>query len=753
MLVLDQLTVHSHILWKQAVFKFEDGVTFVRGGNRTGKSILFQSPGLAIYGSGAGKSFNEASKVPAKSRIELLFSTPGRQWRIDASSKKVQVFENGESLCLSGKKSGLAKLASVLPITRQLFDATVYISGRNKHFLQLASAGEAADWLASLFRIDTIYDTLLDKAKTDLAEARRAAVWLAAARATIADASKALPGGEMDAVSRAAHIAEIHNQKETCSAKLTAEREALSKLVEVLPVLAQRDELPKLSAKPRGDKAKIHASLTKLADQQRRFLARQAAKEAQRGVEQQRSRLKADLAAMDRRLAGSPRSSQGAAEALGCVVDDLIAQVDAWVAQRDARRAALANPLTGFAGPPRQRDVEAASSRASKAALKASLLLGQMGQIDSRPEGICPTCGQQASRRHAERERKALLPKIEEAERRAKAAKKQAAVIAAHADWTQRRDPRRALKTASRARKLLGGLLDLKRQRAALMEALARLPAGRGLPQPVAEVDQATVERMEAALQALDAYERLAQRHADVQAALVRLKVKPDTVTADVREARERAAATVDKMEREHLRLTGEVARLTEADRNLTEAEAKEAELRPKASRVKPLAALVEAFGRTGLRLRRLESVAAAFEQALNDAVPLVWPETFRFTVATTPKGVSLRLRRGAASESDLSTLSGSEEQVWKMLCAYALSRILPPDLRCDTLIVDEAAEANLDEESREKLAKRFMPVLRDAFSKIVIVSPQTRAHLPIEIDRAYSISRDKEGFSVLKGV
>lgn len=747
MLELRSLSVADYVRWGSADFEFRQGVSFIHGVNRSGKSLLFRAPRLAIYGAGLGKRHSESSKIPSGSKIELDFASGKKRWKIKASSKSVQLFENGKSLSLSGKKSGLAKLSEVQPLSLRLFDSSVYLSANSRHFLQHASPIEASEWLANLFRVDAVYDPLLEKAKADLSKANKAAVQLSVVRGMIRDARAQFVknGEEFDSGARSKQIAALESKLTTFSASLGQERERLSSLVELLPVLEQRDTLPKLAPwKPKDDLDSLKRKLRALEDRERKLIAYRSAVEAQKEFAAERSKLEARLAKLSKkatRLFGLLQA-RGVEVELDKLVQLLSSKMDDWENQESDRAFALRRPVESYS----PRELEAAHKAAEKAEKRLALLQHRLQQINDRPTGTCPTCGQKASKAHSIDERRKLKPEIQQAEDELRKLNSRVSVLSAHVGWTQRVNPsaehRVAYTTLIRVRKDIALLSELEDVRS----AIERLPKGK-LPEKPKDSgtlrDLRTVmSGIEEDIVAAEKHAQLTRRHQDVAKALERLKVGENVSLKTVRADRDECKVKIARLDSEVLRLTTKVATLKQADKSLTESEAQEAELEPIAGHKAELEALVEAFGKTGLRLRRLESIAAAFEDALNEAVPLIWPDHFRFTIATSTKGISIRLRRDG-SESDLSNLSGSEEQAWKMLCAYALARILPPELRCDTIILDEI-ESNMDGSSRERFSKRLMPVLIESFPKVIIVSPQDRSHLPIAVDHYYEIVNDK---------
>src|SRR5690606_9421938 len=108
------------------------------------------------------------------------------------------------------------------------------------------------------------------------------------------------------------------------------------------------------------------------------------------------------------------------------------------------------------------------------------------------------------------------------------------------------------------------------------------------------------------------------------------------------------------------------------------------------------LAIAKKALGRDGFRTRRLESTMELFVNNLNEFVPLLWNEPFKFEIEIGKRKCDIIAHRNNKS-GVVSTISGSEKRRWQLLSALAMLRLLPANRRCDTIILDEL-EANLDE-------------------------------------------------------
>lgn len=147
-----------------------------------------------------------------------------------------------------------------------------------------------------------------------------------------------------------------------------------------------------------------------------------------------------------------------------------------------------------------------------------------------------------------------------------------------------------------------------------------------------------------------------------------------------------------------------------------------------------------KALGRDGFRTRRLESTMELFVNNLNEFVPLLWNEPFKFDIEIGKRKCDIIAHRNNKAGS-ISSISGSEKRRWQLLAALAMLRLLPHNRRCDTIILDEL-EANLDDKYRHQVMKDFIPELQKTVSKVLIISPMSRKELGLMPDRAFTVEK-----------
>ena len=152
------------------------------------------------------------------------------------------------------------------------------------------------------------------------------------------------------------------------------------------------------------------------------------------------------------------------------------------------------------------------------------------------------------------------------------------------------------------------------------------------------------------------------------------------------------------------------------------------------------LAIAKKALGRDGFRSKRLESTLELFVNNLNEFAPLIWDEPFKFEIETGPRKCDVIVHRNKKAGTT-TTLSGSEQRCWQLLCAISMLRLLPDNRRCNTIILDEL-EANMDTNSRHKMMQDFLPELQKTVDNILVISPLTKKELGFTPERTYMVEK-----------
>lgn len=161
--------------------------------------------------------------------------------------------------------------------------------------------------------------------------------------------------------------------------------------------------------------------------------------------------------------------------------------------------------------------------------------------------------------------------------------------------------------------------------------------------------------------------------------------------------------------------------------------------------------ALIKLHGTKGMRVDRTREFAELYADRLNQYASMIFGEPFYFSVAVTETRFDINAER-SGKVSDISMLSNSETQCFKLLSMLALMSIIPKEMRTNFVVLDEV-EANMDKESERLYANRFLPMLKEWIDVIFVVTPKTEEEFFIEhVDHRYQVSKIK-GVSRIKKV
>lgn len=759
MLHLQSLRLTTALMWQSLYFQFEPGVTVVAGPNRSGKSTIWRLMGQAVWGSAAGKRGTDASRIPEDASVRLIFKGHDKGlWKVTASKKAVAIVHDGKNLRLPGTQAGRTQLQAAFGMDQDVFESSVLVEGAVPNPLTLATPSQRALWFSRVAGHDAFFDTMAEAVAERLSRARNGAITVSA----LVSAS-AIDEEQLSAV-----LAKTAGSVDSLPA-LARKADGLAKEVEAL---TSRYNLRRLvvgmeDAKP----ADPRPSMT-TAEAEEVIRKAEAIIKTHQAIKAKTNTLRDLKAAAAAKL--PERSIPGVQSAcLKAVVDALSSakaenekSVFAWKEQRLLRQRRKA---AGFrTGGQLTEAFEEARLRART--LDASLLeaKAKMEKAKSAASAVtgvstCPTCGQSV------KNAKHLKAELRAAEHHCSMLKKKAA------RWWNRVEELEAMSpevelvpipkrvnirdtTIEHLRKAASSaaaweVADKERRQARRLLAKAResIPDTPSMSMEAASSKKDVAERAIAANATWDRYEETKAR-AEKVAQDLGLSFK-DLMKIDF-----------DALEIQKLSKMAELERVSKARREAEQAQTEINMLRSRikaarrrirlaqipANRLPIYEELSQAFGRNGLRLSCIEDFIVQFEAALNEGTPLLWPSSCSFRVTMNKKdGVAIYLTRSNGRTGDLTTLSGSEGRVWKLLCAYALLRTLPSERRCDTIILDEM-ESMMDARSRDMFVSEFIPSLRELVPKIVVATPLSSSEFRAVARRRFEINVLDGGVSEL---
>ena len=134
------------------------------------------------------------------------------------------------------------------------------------------------------------------------------------------------------------------------------------------------------------------------------------------------------------------------------------------------------------------------------------------------------------------------------------------------------------------------------------------------------------------------------------------------------------------------------------------------------------LEALAKAYSTKGIRLLQVQALAETYINTLNRFGSFIYSEPVNFFSEVAPGKFDILAERGG-NISDVRYFSGAESRQFMALSALALISLMPNQLRCNLVVLDEL-EAGLFEVDRKKFATQFLPLMQQYINNLVIITP-----------------------------
>lgn len=160
--------------------------------------------------------------------------------------------------------------------------------------------------------------------------------------------------------------------------------------------------------------------------------------------------------------------------------------------------------------------------------------------------------------------------------------------------------------------------------------------------------------------------------------------------------------------------------------------------------------ALVEAYGKNGLRVDRIKSVVKLFEANLNKYQGLVFGEPFQFKINVESSKLDILAQRSGRI-SDVYHLSVSETRCFQLLTLLALLPFIPENMRSSMVVLDEIT-SGMDKKTRALFCQDFLPKLNSAIPNIIMIEPKENRELNIPGAHEYEVVKNR-GVSVLRKI
>lgn len=690
---------------RQSRFDWQPGITVIRGrnldarnkhANACGKSSLFTPFYSIIQG--------EVPFAPRKKQVKTLqgkawldFEAQGATWqvRLDAASQGWTVFKDGVDQEVYRKDDARKLIASLLPWNPALF-RLVYMNSRMENAVLVASPTDRHAYFEQVFALD-ILDRLNSRFREQKSQLAETARDLNSRRAS-------LPGN-----STPDNTAVLEHRLADLEARLADARAQVT-------VAARYQARDKLLA-GLGLKTADVASLERLLADKTKERADIETKIETARVWKEADELTAEIRTLTRRLQSKPidlKACEQAHRRLERDLQDSLQAVERLDRYKRARRvrAETAAALTKMDPAWRKLSPAEAASAVHARLKQIKTILGLLQHADD-----CPLCRSRLTPKQVQ----ALLTEHENEQAR----------LGRHVKTLEELPWPACEPLSSDELKLAGQAVALKDELAKLTKKLETARADQALRDKIATLRERLpqVERP-ADLPPLSRL-RETQRRLDETIERLRQSIRAlRAIPADVERPRASLDSLNDTVSKLYRLASDTKAELQVARRNKQAWEEYYAYYRDNAGSLEDLPALehlVTLTGPQGLRVGLLQGLMDAYLSALNErATWLLGAGKFEAVFGKRTMELYF-VRRGQRTPSY--ALSGYESRAFEILHYLALTPLLPANLRCNTVILDEM-EACLSPDNMRRFSEELIPALAEQVESVVVITPFSEKEL-----------------------
>ena len=148
MIELDSVHLKNIVTHKDTFFKFEDGISIIRGQNGVGKSVLFSTLSNVLYSNPPLSNKKNQAKVmfPKQGSIEIQLKKDDKKYKIKQYKKgvglKYDIDVNNKKFETHTISSALDLINNIFPLTENQFYSTCYLNaGRSSSHVLLNGTG------------------------------------------------------------------------------------------------------------------------------------------------------------------------------------------------------------------------------------------------------------------------------------------------------------------------------------------------------------------------------------------------------------------------------------------------------------------------------------------------------------------------------------------------------------------------------------------------------------------------------------
>jgi DNA repair ATPase RecN len=726
MISAKQIDLEKFVVYDKATYEFTDGITMIRGGNRSGKSLIFSAWGNLLYGSPPIMNAKRQSKqmhVRSGSRTGFTFTSNGHEIQIiqglTAKSVKYSILIDGQEQAGHRQADALELIRELVPAPEDLFYTSAYIAGARSNVLHQGTGVQRLNFLESMFDFEN-FDTLRARLQELLQESRKAVSEAEALKAEL----RTLPEGSYlsEAALLRLGIAVKKLSDDTASAQ-RAERakgsiEALSKTLGAQrPAKEITDELSELKESSAKIQEKIRVTSKKAGDYARSISIRNNLDRVKDQFVKIKKPFRTSASKVEKLVAKLEREY---AIAFRQFEESAAAEQDLGRISRLFEEAPKGAPsLKEFYDDP------AGYISSLKRIVKSADALEGLHDVSN-----CPTCNSKLGPKHVpmlRKEAEKVVPIIEFLDQ-AKQFTYNPGLAAESSDRT--REAKRLKTELSATKDKLANALRYDELKDEINKLEYMMPKGLD-PEAAAEHKRLVAS-----------YNGLREKIKAAQAALeARLEI--DRLTATMSAKAELPQSSVNTLISAYSSIKSESKIINKSEKRRRQIENRLTELGKAVEYEDLLTALVDAYGPRGLRVDQMESIAQVLEQSFNRFAPSIFPEPIFFNFGVSPSRAELAVERNAVNQSDAALMSGSEVACFKILCFAALSPYIPARYRFDAVVLDEV-EAMMDPVTRQLFTKTAIPKIAASVRSLTLVTPLPESEFFIEDVRTVNVIKER---------
>jgi len=731
MISAQSIDLEKFVVYDKAHYDFTDGVTIIRGPNRSGKSLLFSALGNLIYGSPPIMQAKRAAKqmhVRSGSKVAFTFKTNGQEIQIvqgiSGQSIKYSIIVDGEDQATHRQADAQALIREFIPSPEDLFYSTVYITSTRNNPLHLGTGVERLRYLESMFDFQS-FDHLKIKLAELLKHSSKAVSEAEALKAELAS----LPTGNYLSESALLNLG-IAVKKISTEAASSKRAEKAKGSIEALMKVPGADKSAEELAEERGV---LEAAAKKAQDNIQKFKKKAEQYRYSLDISNRVSRAKDRMDKIREELEMEHQDSFPSLKDLRRLESTTINELKEFsleLSQSERYREDLKKIEFLFKKRPEgvptaeefYKDPYSYISKFKHLARETSTLQTLEGAVE------CPTC------------HKALDP--EQVRAALKDAKKSKPIVKYLEDAARLSyNPKIAALYEERKAKVANTeaeLAAIKKEHVLVAEAqtLGEEIVSLKLPKDLDPEAETELKRHTAAERGLRDKLKIIDRAIEARREIDELTSLATQKPSITQGAANTLIATYSEIKSESKLLNKSEKRRNQIERRLKEL-GKAVEFED------ILAALTEAYGPRGLRVDQMDTIARVLEASFNRFAPSIFPEPIYFTFGVQASRADLTVERNGLAPSDASLISGSETHCFQALCFAALSPNIPERYRFDCVVLDEL-ESKMDPITRQWFTTKTIPMIRESVRSLTIVTPLPEDEFFIEGARTLNVVKER---------